>query len=203
MDVTTTAKTVGVFVAIFGIWKVLYEIKTGRKTHLRAEYDFAKKFLSDVSEGTMHPYPMEKGYQAIAGTNIVKADEIAYILTLEDPVQCLKDYVLSKQLMEKIETKGDLKLKFKMKYSGSWARNWRKTMYLSLYFILAFSALSPFVIQNTLKTNLSDMAIQLLFSIPFGGLYAWGSLNAYSKIKRGESLIDNQKGHTQRVIIET
>lgn len=201
MDIATIAKIVGAFVAIFGIWKVLYELKTVRKAHLRTEYEFAKKFFMDIETKNIHPYLLEKGYQAIAGTNTVKSNEIEYILSLEDPVQCLKDFVLSKQLLEKIDTTGDLKLNFRPKYKRVWSRFWRKTMYLSFYFIFAFIAMSPFLIQSYLNTSLPNMAIQLMFSIPFGGLYAWAALNAFFKIKRGEHLIQNQNKHSQRVIL--
>jgi hypothetical protein len=47
------------------------------------------------------------------------------------------------------------------------------------------------------------MAIQLMFSIPLGGLYALGAVKAYFKIKSGEHLIENQCKHTQRVITGT
>lgn len=203
MDVETIVKLVGAIVAILGIWKILYEFKTGRKAHLRAEYEFAKKFLSEIDSQNIHPFPLEKGYQAIAGTNTVKASEVEYILTLEDPVQCLKDYVLSKQLMDKMDTTGDLKLSFRKKYSKRWSRRWRKVMYISFYFAFAIIAFCPLLIQSHFNTSLSNMAIQLIFSIPLGGLYAWGALNAYSKIIRGEHLIENQSKHTQRVIVAT
>ncbi|NOQ79577.1 MAG: hypothetical protein GQ546_09275 [Gammaproteobacteria bacterium] len=202
MDIATSAKLIGAFVAIFSIWRVIYEIRIGRKKHLREEYEFAKKFLNEVHEDNIHPYPLEKGYQAIAGTSTVKAYEIEYILSLKDPVQCLKDYVLSKQLMEKIETKGDLKLTFKSKYINSWSRNWRKSIYFLWYMFFAFIALGPFLLQSHLNTSLSVMAIQLIFTIPFGGFYAWSAANAFLKIKRGEHLVENQKKHTQRVIIK-
>ncbi|WP_084978346.1 hypothetical protein [Plesiomonas shigelloides] len=147
MDVETIVKLVGAIVAILGIWKILYEFKTGRKAHLSAEYEFAKKFLSEIDSQNIHPFPLEKGYQAIAGTNTVKASEVEYILTLEDPVQCLKDYVLSKQLMDKMDTSGDLMLGFRKKYSKRWSRKWRKVMYILLYicnyYILSFINTKP------------------------------------------------------------
>lgn len=206
MDVTTVTKIIVAFATMLGVWKILYEIKNVRKSHLREEYEFSKKFLSEVSETSkkeFHPYPLEKGYQAIAGTDTVKADEVEYILSLEDPVQCLKDYVLSKQLMEKIKTVGDLQLNFKSKYTKKWVRDWLKGMYFIFYLICSFFALAPFIIQNHFKIELSTMVTLLLFTIPFGGLYAWGSVNAFMKLKRGECLIENQNKHTQRIIIET
>ena len=199
MEIQTIAKFIGALVAIFGIWKVLYEFKTGRKAHLRAEYEFSKKFLNEVATQDIHPYPLEKGYQAIAGTNTVKSNEVEYILSLENPVQCLRDFVLSKELLEEIDTKGNLKLRFKSKYKNKWSRRWRKAMYLTFYFIFALIALSPLLLNGFLTTNL-NIVVQLLFSIPFGGLYAWAALNAYSKIQRCEHLLKNQNRHTQRVI---
>lgn len=201
MDVTTVVKIISAFLAIIGVWRTLYDLKTGRMTYLRAEYDFSKKFLSDINNKDLeiHPYSLEKGYQAIAGNKAVKSDEVKYILSLENPVQCLKDYIFSKQLMEKIEKTGNLKLAFRKKYKKAWSSNWRKVMYFILYVVFSFIALSPFLLQSNFNISFSNMLIQLLFSIPFGGLYAWSAINAYWKIKRGEFLVENQEEHTKRI----
>ncbi len=203
MDVATIAKVIAAIVAVIGAGRVIYDITTGRRSQLRAEYEFARKFLDEIKESDIHPYPLEKGYQAIAGTNAVKSDEIAYILSLKDPAQCLRDYVLSKELMESIETKGDLELKFKDKFIQPWSRKWRKGVYFFLYFIFAMIAFSPLLLHSMLNTTVSGVFLQLLVTIPIGGIYGWPALKAYLKINRGEILIANQNKHTQIVTLET
>lgn len=202
MDVLTIVKVIGALGAVIALWYKIYEFRFNKKSRLREEYKFSKNFLSDINECKLHPYAIEIGYQAIAGTEIVKPNEIEYILSLENPAQCLKDYILSRQLMEKLETKGNLSLKFKKKYIKNWSRKWRKGMYFSLYMVFAFIALSPVIVSKYINIEFSKTFALLVISLPFGGIYAWAALNAHSKIKRGEHLMTNQKQHTQRVVIE-
>lgn len=205
MDVETILKIIGTLLGSFTIWKFLYEIKSWKKSHYRDEYTFSREFLNDV-ESThvkLHPYSLEKGCQAIAGTEKVNADEVQYILSLKDPLQCLEDYILSQKLMEKIDTEGDLKVKFRKRYSYRFYRRLLKFQYTLFYFILSFLSLSPFIAQGRLGTSYSEMFIQLAFTLPFFGLYAWGSLNALRRITRGEHLVLNQTQHTKRVILES
>jgi hypothetical protein len=202
MDVLTIVKIIGTIGAIITLWYKIYEFRFYKKSRLRDEYKFSKSFLSDINECELHPYSLEIGYQAIVGTEAVKPNEIEYILSLENPVQCLRDYILSKQLLEKLETKGDLSLRFKKKYVKSRARNWRKVMYFFLYMIFAFIALSPFIVSTYINLEFSKIFAMFIISLPFGGLYAWIALNAHSKIIRAEHLVANQTQHTQRVVIK-
>jgi hypothetical protein len=205
MEVETWLKIIGTGVASFTIWKFFYQINSWKKSYLRGEYKFSKEFLRDIEsqKTNLHPYSIEKGYQAIAGTDTVESKEIEYILSLKNPLQCLNDYILSKQLMEKVDTTGDLKVEFKRRYSFKAYRLWLKAMFASFYFLFAFFSLSPFLAQEHLSTTTPQMFTQLAFTLPFGAIYAWGALNAWSKIRRGEHLVCNQKQHAQRVIVQT
>ncbi|BFM05680.1 hypothetical protein [Halioxenophilus aromaticivorans] len=205
MEIETVLKVIVSGVALFGIWKFFYQIKSWKKSYFRDEYKFSKEFLGDIDnkEINLHPYSVEKGYQAIAGTDTVKAQEVEYILSLEDPLQCLDDYILSRQLMEKIDTKGDLKVRFKKRYSFKLYRTWLKAMYTFFYIFFAFLAISPFLAQDYFGIPVFKMFTYLVFTLPFGGIYAWAALNAFSKIRRGEHLVCNQSQHTQRVILKT
>jgi hypothetical protein len=116
MDWGTIAKVALAIVGIITAGKVFFDILIGKKSNLREEYEFAKGFLDDTVKKSLHPFTLSKGYQAIAGTNAVKSSEIEYILSLKDPVQCLSDFILSKQLFERLETEGDFKLVFQKKY---------------------------------------------------------------------------------------
>lgn len=201
MDWTLIAKLVIAGVGIFTAGKVLHDIFIGNRTNLREEYRFAKEFLDETDKTKLHPYTLGKGYQAVAGTTAIKASEAEYILSLENPIQCLRDFVLSKQLFERLDTEGDFKLVFKKKYMSDWSRWWRKKLYLFLYFVLAFAAISPMLLSNIFKVELSKSILQMLFTLPFFGLYAWLSLKAYGKLSRAEHIHSNQRHHTSRVII--
>jgi len=184
--------------AIFTAGKVLFDVFLVKRTNYREEYKFAKEFIDETSKENLHPYTLGKGYQAIAGTTTVKANEIEYILSLENPIQCINDFVLSKQLFERSDTDDDFKLIFKDKYKSDLSRDWRKKMYLFLYFILAFGALSPWIISSALELEISKIISLLAFTVPVLGLYAWMSLRAYSKLLRGEHIFNIQQHSSAR-----
>lgn len=201
MDWGIIAKVVLGAVGIITAGKVFFDIFVDKKTNLREEYKFAKEFLDDTRKGELHPYTLGKGYQAIAGTVTVKASEIEYILSLKDPVQCLRDFILSKQLFERLEVEGDFKLVFKERYKSSCSRRCRKFFYLLSYFILAFLGFSPMILSKFFEVSAADSLLRLLFTLPFFGLYAWLSLKAYAKIARGEHVFNNQKKHTSDILL--
>ncbi|MES9832087.1 MAG: hypothetical protein ABW139_07550 [Candidatus Thiodiazotropha sp. DIVDIV] len=204
MDIEIGIKLIAIILAAIGIfWRYIYQVKGWKKSQYREEYEFSKKFLKEVKDIKLHPYSKEKGYHAIAGTEAVKGEEIEYILSLEKPVRCLKDYILSKQLMKELNIEGNLKIEFKKKYAGKWSRIWRKGIYITAYFLSAVFIFSPFILHSDSKANFSEMISQLVFTVPFGSLYAWIALYSLSKIIRGENLVKNQKSHTKRVISGT
>ncbi len=203
MDWGTIAKVALAIVGIITAGKVFFDVFVGKKTNLREEYKFAKEFLDDTNKQELHPFTLNKGYQSIAGTDSVKASEVEYILSLKDPVQCLRDFILSKQLFERLKTEGDFKLVFIKKYESNFARGWRKPWYLTLYAALAFVALSPVLLSKLLEVETANTFLQLSFTLPFFGLYAWVSLQAYAKLSRGEFLYNNQKQHTSNIVVDS
>ena len=189
--------------AVLGAGKIIYDITVGKRAYLREEYKFAKDFLSDANKDGIHPFVLEKGYQAIAGTSTLSPEDISYILSLKKPSQCLKDYVLSNQLMDELKTEGNLKLNFKRKYQKSCFRTWLKFFYSSGYFLLAFIALSPVVVSNYFVISGLHSLLLLAFTLPLAGTLAWSSLIAYARVKRGEELISNQEKHTTTIMVST
>lgn len=201
MDWELFTKFVLAGVGIFTIWKVLFDTSSGKRSNLRNEYEFAKRFLDETDKKNLHPYTLSKGYQAVAGTTALKVSEIEYTLSLKDPLQCLRDFTLSKQLFERLETRGEFKLIFKSKYSKPFSRWWRKAMYFSLYWILSFFALSPVILSNFFEVKPYDTLLQTLFTLPFFGLYAWMAMKANSKIVRAECLFNTQALHSPKIIL--
>jgi hypothetical protein len=188
-------KIISVLGAIFGTWKIISDITTGQKSRLREDYKFAKEFLEDIKNNPdLHPFTVEKGYQAIAGSTILSSEEVAYLLSLKNPGKCLNDYKLSKEYLKPINTKGDLHLAFAKKYSSLWSRKWRKIFYVSLYGICAIIAILPIFLP-------SKYLGLILITLPIYGYGALTSLNLYIRIERGEQLVKNQQRHTQRILL--
>lgn len=204
MDIETISKFILAIAAIFGVGRVIYDVTVGKKTRLRDDYKFAKEFLSDLKENPdLHPFALEKGYQAIAGSTALKSEEIAYLLSLDNPGKCLQDYVLAKEYLQHLNTTGDLQLSFAEKYSAPWARNWRKAVYLTLYFLLAFASVSPLFLAEKAGIKLIQLFTLLAFTLSIFGFYAWASLKSFARIKRGEKLVQNQSKHTKKIMIPT
>ncbi|MFS1894858.1 hypothetical protein [Vibrio lentus] len=198
MDLTLAVKLIPAVVGIIGGGKVIYELVSGVQSKLREEYKFAKEFLNDSNLNSLHPFAIEKGYQAIAGSTLVTQKEAEYILSLSNPVRRLNDFKKSLQLFEKMDTKGEFELSFKSKYSATWSRNGLKAFYLFWYFTLAFTALSPVVFPEWFG---EQGILAVVMTLPAFGFYAWGAMNAYSKIKAAERLIENKDLHTFRIVV--
>ena len=185
---------------IIGAGKIIYEIISGGKSKLREEYKFAKEFLGDLSQDKeLHPFVIEKGYQAIAGTTTVSSKEISYLLSLEKPVESIKDYVLSKKYLEHLNTNGNLQITFTKKYRSKWSRTWRKTFYLLMYFFGALIALSPFLLAKHFDLSIKQLLITSVFTIPIFSVLAFDSLRSFIKIFKSEDLVQNQSSHTKHI----
>lgn len=202
MDIELVLKVIGAVAAVFGVGRALYEIISGNKPKLRDEYKFARDFLDDLStKKDLHPFVIEKGYHAIAGTTAIKGEEVAYILTLENSARCLRDFVLARKYIEHINTTGDLQIAFSGKYKSAWSRRWRKYIYVTGYSVFAFAALSPLLLNGPMAINAKAMFALLAFTLPVFGLLAWNSLQSFVQIYRGEKLVENQQKHTKRIIL--
>lgn len=203
MDIETTVKLITVIFGIIGAAKIIFDLSSGSKAKLRDEYRFAKEFLKDLAqEPKLHPMAIEKGYYAIAGTTAIKSREIEYILSLENPDKCLKDYTLSRKYLEHLGSNENTKVDFADKYKKSWARTWRKGIHLSVYFIAALAAMSPFLLQQLLNAETKQVLVFSAITIPTFGFFAFDSLRSFIKIYRAEALVKNQNKHTKLIVVE-
>jgi len=205
-DWEIVVKLVLAFVGIVSMGKVITDIFAGRKANLREEYKFAKEFISDIEakelqRNKLHPFLIGKGYQAIAGTNSVKPSEIEFMLSLENPMQRLRDYIFSRRIFETLEVDEEFRLVYKKKYFKAYSRGWRKVWYFVLYVIFSALAISPWLASPYFSSNISHMFISLLFTLPTFGLYSFWSIRAAYRIKKAEELFNNQRSHTSKIVV--
>lgn len=196
--------TIRFLLAVVGIGTAafkFYDISIGKRANLREQYRFAKEFIDDTEKANLHPYTLEKGYQAIAGTEYVTAVEVKYLLNLQSPLQSLSDFILAKRLLEPVLADNP-KVSFKKKYLSVWSRRWRKTFYMFAYGITAMASVSPQWGGTLIKMSFSNALSALLLTLPIFGFYAFLSVKAYAKIKRAENLVNNQRSHAPRVVID-
>lgn len=203
MEVGIIIKIITVIFGIIGAAKIIFDLSAGSKAKLRDEYRFAKEFLNDLTqEPKLHPLAIEKGYYAIAGTVTIKSKEIEYILSLENPDRCLKDYTLSRKYLEHLGDNENTKIDFAKKYKKPWARTWRKAAYIIIYVLGGFAAMSPFLLQKFLSTDTKQVLVFSALTIPTFGFFAFDSLRSFIKIYSAESLVKNQNKHTKLILVE-
>jgi hypothetical protein len=189
MQFETIAKIISAIVAVAGVGKIIYDVTTGSESSLREDYKFAKEFLEDLKNNPdLHPFAVEKGYQAIAGSKFISAEEVAYLLSLKNPNKCLNDYLLSRKYLQKLDTDGDLHLAFCHKYSYPLSRNVRKSIFFTLYVCCALISILPIFMPQYFRF--------VVITLPGFGYYAFVSLDVYIRIYRGEQLVKNQQRHT-------
>ncbi len=192
MQLSTILKIITTSFGSWGFAKFFYEIRTGIKLRLREDYKFSRDFLKERQENpNLHPFVVEKGYQAIAGSRRVDPEEIAYILSLKNPSQCLNDYLKGKKYLNKLDVRNDLKFNFKKKYSTSWSRRWRKSLYFILYFIFFFIALILLFFNQSFSFKI--IAIALCFPLAIWYLEQAG------RISDAERLVKNQQKHLSTI----
>ena len=203
MDISDWLKIPAALSAFVVLSKFLYDVASGKRTKLREEYRFAKELLSDISTGELHPYVKEKGYQALVGSPDISVEEIEYILTLKNPVKCLKDYVLARGYLEKIESRGNTHLRFKPKYQSKRKRLILIIWYLVWYVVFAFLVASPFVLNHWYDFTPTDLLILVSISGATFAFPAWISLQSGARIVRGQSLVENQRCHSWELVTQT
>ena len=71
-----------------------------------------------------------------------------------------------------------------------------------LYVSFGLLALSPFIISKQLDLNVSEVWKSLMFTFPFGALYAWFFLDSYTRLSSAEKLVIKQQQHTKLIELE-
>lgn len=183
-------------VGVIGTWKLVVEFLRGRHGHLREEYRFAQEFLSKVAENpNMHPFLLQKGYQAIAGDTRLSAAEIEYLISLQDAPRALKDFILGRPYLDYLATASGAKIALKSRFQGRWSRWWRKGAYLVSYVGCYSLGVSPIYLA---KTGQVLPMFALTASVCFPAAYF--ALKAGIRIARAEVLVKNQHKNGQPIV---
>lgn len=186
-------KFVGSFTAFATLGRLVVDVVNSKKSKMRDEYKFAREFLESVKEDKdVHPFAMEKGYQAIAGSSKVKAKEIRYILELENASERLQDFVDGYDYLQHLSAQGDKEISFRAKYATKWKLNLRKYACFASYLVNAFLAFVPFVFQKELKLALNEVGMAMCFTVPIFIPYALHFLFMGLKIRSAQQFIELQ-----------
>lgn len=202
MDYDIAIKLGVLCVGMVAAAKGLFDLSIGMKGKLRDEYKFAKYFLADVETfGKMHPYLKEKGYQAIAGDERVTAKEVEYLLSLINPEQAIKDYVMGRDYLEHLSVLEDFQIVFKEKYKTKWSRMWRMFLYFGCYMICVLGATAPWIFSSLLHLNMNQFIFYFLLSAVIFGPYAWWFFRSGQKIANASRLVRRQYHRSERFLV--
>ncbi len=191
-------------IAAAAIGKFVYEISIGHVSHRRESYKFAKDFLEfEQQSNNIHPYVLEKGYQAIAGKTRMNMAETKYLISLKNGDRALRDYILGRQYLEHRPDAGNLQITFKENYTTRWSRKWGAKLYIASYFISCIAAFSPLIFNVILFKNARDafsvFGLCIIFLLPI----AYFSIKAWSRIYRAEVLVKDQEQYSLNTAINT
>lgn len=202
MDYDIAIKLGLLLVGMVAAAKGLFDLSIGKKSKLREEYKFAKDFLKDVDTlSKMHPYLKDKGYQAIAGDEEITAEEVEYLLSLRNPEQAVKDYVMGKIYLEHLSVLEDLQVSFKKKYKTKWSRLWRMCFYFACYITCVLAATAPWIFSSFLHLNLNQLIFTFLVTAVIFGPYAWLSFRSAQKISKASRLVRRQFKRSERFLV--
>jgi hypothetical protein len=181
---------------LFALPKILYENSTLRKSQRREEYEFSKKFISEVFEDQIckkpkvHPFIVEKGYQAISG-EMLGYNEIMTLLNFPNPLLALKKFFRSQELL--ILTKDGL-FEYIKKYNSTGKRWFYRKLYSTAYFVLAMVAILPFTFKKQLGIELESTESIIKYSLFVVAILFWAisQLLKYINMEFAEYIIEEQ-----------
>ncbi len=146
MDIELTLKLLGSALGVVGTLKLIYDWAASPRGRLREHHNFAREFLQELETNpNMHPYLVESGFQAVAGTRYITASEARYIIGLE-PAITLSDYVFARPCLHVVDTGDGLMPAFRGAHVNSRLRFWRKTGNLAIYFLAALTPVWLFIL---------------------------------------------------------
>lgn len=184
------------------ILKVIYVIWIYLQNRLHQNYKLAKEIFDDIQNNpSMHPYVLERGYQALAKSKNIKIREAEYLTSLENPNSSLTNYIKARSYLLFYPDK-EKKVEFQKKYETKFPRQIRKAFHMSLYWVFGFIAIFPIFFLGVLVPNKEIWTSALVigtFLSSFGTL-SFFALDDYFIIKRAEELVENQKIYSPQKI---
>jgi hypothetical protein len=184
-----TGKLIALIVSVFTAFKAFKEVSSKKTEKLRADYDFADKFLAEDKWKELHDYLLERGYWALSGTQL-KADEIRYFLQAKDPLSKFQDYKKSLRYLHCTKGSDDkLKVEYNTEFNEK-KRNSVRRWNLSGYVVTAFLSLLPIMyLSNFLQQGFSGVATVLVWSSAFGCL-AYLCLSEYGNLMAAKRVME-------------
>ena len=156
MDYELIFKFIPAAGSLASLWFAALNFRFNNRKKLIDEYTVAKAFLEDL-DNLKHKFVIEKGYQAVAGSDTFDIDVIKHLLLFPHPSRALRDYKLAHSLFVKNRIKG--RLRFKWRFRCVWIRNSMAIVHFIKYWLFSmgvfYCLMSPFHIPDFIENFFS------------------------------------------------
>ncbi|WP_318479789.1 hypothetical protein [Photobacterium leiognathi] len=158
MDYELIFKLIAALVSLASFWFVVLNFRFNNRKKLIDEYTVAKAFLEDLDD-LKNKFVIEKGYQAIAGSDRFDIDVIKHLLLFPNPSCALNDYRMAHSFFKEHRENG--RLKFKWRFKSVWVRRGMVLFHAIKYWLFGMAVfycfLSPFFIPDFAKSIFSEL----------------------------------------------
>ena len=184
-------KLVALFVSVISAYKAFSELVSKKKGKLRADYEFAEKFIADEKWEKLHDYLLERGYWGLSGRQL-EASIIRYFLRLKDPLGQLTDYTPGLRFLSPLRNdKGAVSsIEYKSKLNVTSKFKWKNRRIMTGYFVFAFLSLGPVIfIGNFIAQGFAGMSALIAWVVSFGML-AYLNLNEIWALQSAKRIVE-------------
>lgn len=161
MDYSLILKLVSAFGILVSICFSVLNFRFNNRKKLIDEYTVAKAFLEDL-DSLKHKFVIEKGYQAVAGSDNFDIDVIKHLLLFPHPSLALRDYRIAHSLFCQRRVNG--RLCFKWRFRCVWIRYGMAIFHFLKYWLFGMSVfyclISPFHIPDFAKNFFSKLVFE-------------------------------------------
>lgn len=201
MDYSLIFKFIAALVSLVSFWFAVLNFRFNNRKKLIDEYTVAKAFLEDL-DNLKNKFVIEKGYQAVAGSDNFDIDVIKHLLLFPNPSRALRDYRIAHSLFCKNRVNG--RLRFKWRFRCVWVRYGLATFHFLKYWLFGMSVfyclVSPFYIpdfaENLFSKLVFDQAKQwsfIAFTLVISLYFAISSLYKLAVYYSAKKLFEQEK----------
>lgn len=185
-------KLIALFVSVISAYKAFSELVSKKKEKLRADYEFAEKFIADEKWKDLHDYLLERGYWGLSGRQL-EASVIRYFLSLKDPLGQLADYTRGLRFL--MPVRDDDGSVVTIRYKGNLMHaskfKWKNRRIMVGYFVFAFLSFGPVIfIGNFITWGFSGVSVLIAWVFSFG-LLAYIYLDEIWALQSAKRIIEN------------
>jgi len=170
LSVENFGKVVTIIASIITAYKVFSELFSKKKEKLRADYDFAEKFIADGKWKKNHDFLLERGYWGLSGKQL-EASTIRYFLSQKNPLGQLINFTNGLRYLEaeKNEEGQVIRIILKTPLSDENKLKWKKCRIRVTYFLFAFISFAPVVfLSSFIQGDLSSLLVLIIWVVSFG-----------------------------------